>query len=605
MPSHTTGARSIIKQIFSCSIRKIECKYILDNKNQNAILYEKNCLDNNISRKKLSTVRESNTNENKLKKNSNQNNYKYYFITNYEGKEITLDCKRIINKCSIEEHHNYVIKYIDIESREQKIETKDIANKTLKLYFFDLFYRQKVYAQGSTGVAKVGKTVIGSILDFLYALRFLHLPNIKTGDKYECLTSLQYKECPQLPTVPLITIQTYPDIEFSLDLYFGGHGLSWERHYNPGEGNKDTGEEKYTAFKLEFNISYASIAKKISIKKEEIEEINKSNIDSESKKGIQFYETIQALGNYLKNASEFSEELKEIIESYLNKKESVDRPWISGEIEICPSLKALWHYSTREDLSKIGRYIDLTLEIEYKGELTIDLIEVGRILLKKANTTTTAAAVTVSVGTAGFAALPALLIKILVHTVVSWLIKKLKEGIKFDIIFSISHKGKSSINIDTCKDDAINIDNGKLETSLGISLVAGFEIKTSWSLVAITKAEDNGKKSGIKLEASALANTETSLTSEYEFSIKEGFLGLEIDYTINPFSIKIEFKIVGSFEIFGYSLSQENTIFQWAYDEIKVSSPRFNFLKLYDTQHTTQNSNYNNRAGGGGGGGSF
>ena len=122
----------------------------------------------------------------------------------------------------------------------------------------------------------------------------------------------------------------------------------------------------FSGNKSKFNCVFTpSVLKKLGEYGEISQRIDKSNIDSESKKGIQFYETIQALGNYLKNASEFSEELKEIIESYLNKKESVDRPWISGEIDVCPSMKALWHYSTREDLSKIGRHIDLGLEIEY------------------------------------------------------------------------------------------------------------------------------------------------------------------------------------------------------------------------------------------------
>ena len=86
MSSSTVGARSIEKKEFSCVIRKIECRYIIDNKSKKAVLYDRDKLERNMS--DTNAQDKGSASDGMLYGGiSNQKDYEYYYITNNKGEE--------------------------------------------------------------------------------------------------------------------------------------------------------------------------------------------------------------------------------------------------------------------------------------------------------------------------------------------------------------------------------------------------------------------------------------------------------------------------------------------------------------------------------------
>lgn len=585
---------------FSCVIRKIECHYSSEEKEKNVVLYANEETESTLAS-------EDNNHSGDLTSNgilngriSNAKDHEYYFITNHKGIEITLNCQREDNHCPEESHRQYKIDYVDIDSRELLTMTKEITDGRLKLYYYNLFYRAAEFAKsgfpvgtemqkslnavgavaafGSAGGAIGAAT--GYAMDMICSLRFIHLPLLKQSDyKYACHTSLAYKQCPQNGLIPLITINTYPDIEFSLEI--GGLGKS--REYYADRDEKD--KTKDTSFNFKFSVQYASIKKEVSL-----ENVDEKELDEEAQKGSLFYKTVNFIADFFKSGAQLAQQLKEIIEAASgNDNNGVAKnvgvvgnvmgkigtapKWLKGSFEINPSLQGKWRYSVSDDLAKLGRHIELELGIDNKGELTIDLIEVADLFRKKTKKATTVVAAASSVASGGLAALPAVVIKFLVDTVVDWLVSTFKKGVKFELTLSMGANIKAtSLTWDTSKDDIFDGQGLTAEIKPEIKLVAALEYKTPKIIIMSVKGEG---------EVGASAEAATSLTWILKLNVEKGYLGVDSDGSINPLTIKLEYKIAGSFEIFGLSFgSSSENVKEWKFKETEMEHKRWDWFKL-------------------------
>lgn len=609
MSSNTVGAQAVKKQDFSCFIRKIECLYSADKQSKKAMLYDRGAQEPASVRRVKAP-----SGDGILKGGiENTKDGEFYFITNNEGKSVTLTCDREVNRCTDEKHHRYVIDYVDINTKELKSVTKDISDGKFTLYYFDLFHRTAEYAKagarkgaeygyksgkyvcsrdGDSGIVGglaggaaggaiggVGGAVVGNVADIIASLHFIHLPRISSGNNdYDCHTFLQYSECPHLPSVPFLTIYHYPDIEFSLEI--GCKGI--KNKYSADSASKD--KRKNTAFSFEFSVSYATVTKKLGF-----ERVDEKELDAEQQKGVRFYKTINAIATFLKASANFAESLKEniclicgkdsilahdagAVGKALGKASSMPQ-WISGSFTVDPSLKGTWRYSVSDDLTKLGQYIEVELGVDCKGELKIDLIKLGVILFKKTKDATTVAAAASTVASGGLAGVPALVIKFLVDTIVKWLVEKFEEGVHFDLrlIGNVDMKALS-LKWDTSKEQVFEGKGLTIEIKPEIKLDLGLEYKTSLSLGVTVKGE---------VEASAVAAI--SLTWKLEPNVKHGCFGVDNNVSVNPFSVKLEYKVAGSFEIFGFSTeTNKKDKKEWKAKEIKMEPTRWDWLKFYD-----------------------
>ena len=126
---------------FSCMIRKIECHYSSDGGEKNVVLYENEEIEKTLTSKDNNHSEDLTSNGTLNGRISNTKDLEYYFITNHKGTEIDLNCQRADNHCPDESHRQYNIDYIDIDSRELLTMTKEITDGSLKLYYYNLFYR--------------------------------------------------------------------------------------------------------------------------------------------------------------------------------------------------------------------------------------------------------------------------------------------------------------------------------------------------------------------------------------------------------------------------------------------------------------------------------
>ena len=437
---------------------------------------------------------------------------------------------------------------------------------------------------GAGGAGGAIGAATGYAMDMICSLHYIHLPLLKKDDyKYACHTSIAYKQCPQNGSVPLITINTYPDIEFSLEI--GGLGKSREYYADRDEKGDKVDNTKDTSFNFNISVKYASIEKELSYEKADEKEL-----DEEAQKGSQFYKTVNVIADFFKSGAQLAQQLREIIEAASgNDNNSVARDigtvgnvfgkigtapkWLKGSFEINPSLQGKWRYSVSDDLTRLGRHIELELGIDNKGELTIDLIEVADLFRKKTKKATTVVAAASSVASGGLAALPAVVIKFLVDTVVDWLISTFKKGVKFEFVLSMGANLKStSLTWDTSKDDIFDGQGLIAEIKPEIKLVAALEYKTPKIIIFSVKVEG---------EVKASAEATTSLTWILKLNVEKGYLGVDSDGSINPLTFKLEYKIAGSFEIFGGSHGQNSeNVKEWKFKGTEMEHKRWDWFKL-------------------------
>ena len=600
MSSSTIGAKTIDVQNFSCEIREISCVIVKDkDKTEKNTLFSRNKPSKALPAENTVAMQQS-VDEGTLY--CGVTNYSesrdYYFISNYRGKDIEFKCEREVNQCTEELHETYTIDYTDIDTRELRSERHHITDGKHKLYYYNIFNRAGDYSKaaaqfvfdrtttehpliraGQTATAYATGAVAGHVMDAVCALRFILLPTISQKDyKYECHAVLDYMECPHSPGVPSIVINIYPDIEFSFEIGFLGKELKYSK------GNK---EKETTPFSFDFSVEYADTKYELSIA-----DTDEAELSDEEKKGNLFYKSILWLAGFLKGAASFAENLKKEIdqiygESDLSIASDIGKmgkglkatggvlaqatDWLEGSFEFSPALSGKWRYCVRKKMAELGRH----------------------------------------------PALPALLIKFLIDTVLQWLLKKLQEGFKFNIIISAGIDSPN-ISYDSEREQAFEI--GKLTVSPGIKLELGLDYKTSLSLtMEIDKDKDKDKDKNndaekkkkslipIKFEANAKAMLESEASLDWEFSVNKrtGVLGVDIETTIKPFTIKIYYEIGAGFEIFivSGSVSHNGDVAQWETQEYKLDPARINFFKTEEEK--TGGTTGGGKTAGGGGGGSW
>ena len=644
MSSSTIGAKTIDVQNFSCEIREISCVIVKDkDKTEKNTLFSRNKPSKALPAENTVAMQQS-VDEGTLY--CGVTNYSesrdYYFISNYRGKDIEFKCEREVNQCTEELHETYTIDYTDIDTRELRSERHHITDGKHKLYYYNIFNRAGDYSKaaaqfvfdrtttehpliraGQTATAYATGAVAGHVMDAVCALRFILLPTISQKDyKYECHAVLDYMECPHSPGVPSIVINIYPDIEFSFEIGFLGKELKYSK------GNK---EKETTPFSFDFSVEYADTKYELSIA-----DTDEAELSDEEKKGNLFYKSILWLAGFLKGAASFAENLKKEIdqiygESDLSIASDIGKmgkglkatggvlaqatDWLEGSFEFSPALSGKWRYCVRKKMAELGRHLELELGVSAKGKLTINMVKLGSLVLNKGKNVTTVVAGTAAVVSGGLAALPALLIKFLIDTVLQWLLKKLQEGFKFNIIISAGIDSPN-ISYDSEREQAFEI--GKLTVSPGIKLELGLDYKTSLSLtMEIDKDKDKDKDKNndaekkkkslipIKFEANAKAMLESEASLDWEFSVNKrtGVLGVDIETTIKPFTIKIYYEIGAGFEIFivSGSVSHNGDVAQWETQEYKLDPARINFFKTEEekTGGTTGGGKNGRRRGGG------
>ncbi len=623
MTSSTVDSKSISNKVYSCHIAKLEFVYTDEEKKEKKTVLYNGENRKTASTKELPSKEQSPENAGKLLgRVTNQKDKEFFFITNNKGKKVKINCSRKVNDCQDDRHLQYDYDYIDINTRELKTIEKLVDDGDITLYYFDIFNRTWDYAKNeavegakkgynssdnslmcvakgtSKGILGLAEGAVeGHFSDLIMSLRFIHLPKIESGDNtYGCYTVLAYRECLHRPSVPEIIINTYPDIEFNLKLGFLGYSKSHTFKTTKADSKNKT---ERTPFSFEFVVKYGGKEKNITFDKK-IEEKDVNN--EEEKKGSKFANTIFDLKNFLEKAAEFTDSLKQLVEyadagdkealkKYAYKPKGSD--WLKGSLEISPELSAEWKYSVSDDLTKVGRYIKLELSAECTGKITIDLIEVGTMLLSKSKKAAKVTALASSVASGGIAALPAALITFLVDYVVDWLIDEFKEGLVFDLILIGKATFKAgSLTFDTSKKDIFEAKGLSAEIKPEIQLVMGLDYKADIELFLFVKAEG---------EVKATAEAAASLTWEMKLNVKEGYLGVDHDLKINPFTLKIEYSISGSFTVsdsYEFGSKGKNKVHEWKSEEIKYDTKRHNWMKVGGGQNS---NGYSSGDGSGGG----
>jgi hypothetical protein len=129
--------------------------------------------------------------------------------------------------------------------------------------------------------------------------------------------------------------------------------------------------------------------------------------------------------------------------------------------------------------------------------------------------------------------------------------------------------------VDTSSDKVVEVKGLTIEIKPEIKLVAALEVKASGTLLFSVKAEG---------EIKASAEASVSLTWTMETNIVEDHLGIDNNVSINPFTMKLEYKIGGGFEIWGYSVetSHKGKTKEWKAKEYKLDPWRWDLFNLKD-----------------------
>jgi len=545
------------KQYFNCIIKEVACVYGSDKK---AVLYSHDDIE------KAAEIR-----RNQDKCPVTEGVYAlsltyvdtphYFFISNHEGKKVNFLCEREKNSCTDEKHTKYRIDSYDLDTRRlERGEERAVTETNYTIYYYNLFYRASLYAEsarqymGNTidvpmnqndpflgkkivgkamamGVADVSGRLAGSTLDFLFALRFVTLPIIKESDEaYYYQIVLHYNECFHNHRITPIHIQVYPDIEYSLKIDFNaGKIRGIETTYNGAKYEPDKQKTKGALFS--FKVKYATIEKELGV--EDLESSNTKELDKATKKGTLFYKSIRELQKTFKSINQMSSDLENTLTKATGREGNDKADWITGKIEIQPSLSCKWHYYVPDDLTEVKRFIEATIGLEGKATLKIDLIKLTQLALNKSKKARYAL---------GIGALPVAFLFFVVDQVLPWLVKKIPESIKEHV--ELKFKAYVEFSCEAKLKPVVfnSISNShfqsSLELELGIKLFIGIEGKID--IQSIVKVSVKGKASG---------TAKVAIKIGIEVKAIEGDLGLELGAEIPPVTISVDYGLIGSFTI--------------------------------------------------------
>ena len=556
---------------FTCNIKKITFSYP-DNDNQTC----QKTIYNYDSQSGYSTLKEyvpdledSDTSEGPLLKGGvvAYSERRYYFISNYKGKEVKLDCERVAHCCTDSAHSSVDIESVDVDNRSIVKSRQPHAELSLNLRYYDLFWRAKDYSQtalcsslASSATMQVAPAVatgayaVGSIMDFIHAFRFFLLPTIDESDEeYYCYTLLEYHECVHSEGVKPIRILIYPDIEYKFEI-----GLKKKREY---KGNEEDDDSSFKGCSVKLSATYNSVEKEFSLEYGDKQEIASN---SQDKKSTLFYKTLCMLAKAFECMQGFTNEFADTLEETYGKNNSLTSDarvlqkgtdklprkfnWLSGSLEFQPQLALNWKYHVSEDLTELKRSIDVDLVLKGEGLIKVDLVELSRTILKKTKTVTTAGVVVVSAGSGGLAALPAILVKALVDFIVTAFANMLSEPFKAEL--SIGAKATVRRLKFNTLEKAVS---ANLEIVPKIKLYLAIEAKAPFIIQTLTDGKTEKKtekKSEGKFGLKVYAESQASFTISLNVNASTDKIEIEQTAEINPFKIAIGLEVVGDWKCF-------------------------------------------------------
>lgn len=606
------GASSVEKEEIDCIIHKIICER---EKEKPVVLYDRNKVTGMCPVNLDNSGRFINDHTVEGGISNFMEPAEFYVVTDYEGLEVELKCERENNCCFEKKHSTYDIDYIDIETKDIKSISRDISTQKYKFQYFDLFNRGLRYSKaaaiytnnqlkaagninvidrvGQPLVAAASGLVVGDVLDYLASLRFVFLPEISYKDNdYECHAAILYHECPHFPSIPELVVHIYPSIVYELKIGF----LGAEKTFTANLDTRD--KTTITPFEFEFTAKYAHYTANLNYSGKKITE---TNTKREQKEAV-FFKAVNAFGEFLRKSAGMTKELIKQFDSEIPQTANVRadltsvmrttgalgnmiiKPdWIEGSLEVKPSISAKWNYDTSDDLRKLKRYFEITLGISLSGKLTIDLIKLAWFLYKKAKNVSTVAVATVSVASGGIAAAPAIVIKFLIETVVSYFLKELSEGAKLDLILS-ADINSTPISFNNKKDSVIeNFERG-FDIKIQIQLLAKLGIKGSISPVVYLKVEG---------ELGASGSATASIFWDFKLNIRNNVPGIDQKVEINPLTINLEFVAAGSYQIWSFKSSRKKKkTKEWKFKNKEYNLKRFEFFKLDDEDAKDSEKSY-------------
>lgn len=602
MPS-TIGAKEIETRYFSCIVRKISLDCDIRKKKIHSVLF--------VNSGRGSTFKTQQPVDNPQSSGMfhiyARNDYgHFFFISNNLGNNLSLEIIREDNNCFNDTHRQFSVYSPDFPDNDENLrsDTYSIDNGIVKTYYYDLFKRGRGWGMASAGkVAEYSQSgplmknvqkvaafglgyVAGNFMDFISLFRFIGLPEIKSGDDDECVYDFQFNDCCYNPT---FFVSVYPDVEFHVEIGVGAYER--ELYKKDNDNTRKIQTAKSSQFSFELKVKYSDIENKFNF--ETFSEIERGMKDNA------LYKTLKFLGQFFNATANFAEYLQAEIEEadlvdnsiaqdvgkvgqFAGKTGSAlmrHATWLKGNLSITPKLSGTWYYETSHDLRELKRHLEITLNAECTGKLTVDLVELCVRGFRKAKNYTALAAAAASFASGGLAALPSALVTLLINTVVTWLINKAKEGVKCDLIF-IGRVELDSFSYNSSEE--IPVKGLMIKVNPEIRLEIGVEIKTTISFFIIS----NTAKVGANAEAS------TALTWTLSLNKKDSNLGFDHEVSINPFSVKVEAYVSDSFEI---SISKtestkkkttgkagawnrswdKSASNEWSFDEIKCTPDRW------------------------------
>lgn len=558
--SSTIGAKEIETRYFSCIIREISVDCAIRKRKYHSVLFI------NTGREFVPEVPQTvdYTQSDGMFHVYSRNDYgKFFFISNNIGNDLNLKIVQENDNCFNEDHRKFSVYCPDFSDNDEdyRSETYSIGEVTVKAYYYDLFKRGKRW--GVALAEKVDKNsqsrflmksaqkaaafglgyVAGSFTDFLCIFRFIGLPVIESSYENVCVYDFQFNDCCYCPS---LLLSVYPDVEFHVEVGVGGYERSlYDQDSNSKRKIQTT---KTSQFSFELNVKYSDIENRFNF--ESFSEIAKGMADNA------IYKTFKCLGEFFSAAANFTEQLQNEIEEagikdtviaqdvgkvgqFVGNTGSVlmrHATWLKGSLSIVPMLSGTWYYETSDDLRELKRHVEISLNAECTGKLTIDLVELYVRGFRKIKKYTTLAAATATISSGGLAALLAVLLKLLIDNVVAWLMNKAKEGVKCALVL-IGRVELGSFSYDSSREMPVKALAIKVNPEIRLEL--GVEVKTTITFFIIS----NTAKVGANAEAA------TSLTWMLSLNVEDSNLGFDHDVVVNPFSVRVNVYVSDSFEI--------------------------------------------------------
>lgn len=536
MPS-TIGACGVEKQEWFCRIKKISCEYVSRGRKKTAVLYQ--CKGPN--KEKMAPIRSETEPSVGFLAGEVSNNFgRYYVIANNDGVNVKITCDTNANSCDEENHKRVEICAPDFPSNPETIAeiVRSNTDEKLTIYYYDLFNRAREWGDAHPFIPTA--RVAGEAVDFIAIFRYFLLPKLTSGNT-QFIYDLQYHDC---YCDPNILLDVYPDVDFGIEI--GLRGIN--RDLNGGVSPKGTTTFQNFAFK--FSVKYGSVEKKFNYE-------SYLSLEKHANNNL-LYRTLRFIGEFFYKTGCFAESLGKEIESNgydetssiigsdlkvvgkadksIGKTLLCSKQWLSGSFSIQPKLLLRWRYDTSVDLRQLLRHVHLSLGLDCTGVLRIDIVEIALKSVRKARTVTTVAAFGAAVLSGGLATILAALVKLLVDVVVTWLINKLKEGFKFNLIL-IGRVGVNSLTYDSLRDE--KVEGLAIVINPEIRLEIGVDVKTSITLFIV-------KASGA---VGGSAEATTSMIWELKLNSRDGDLGVDHTMEISPFKLKVGVYALGDFEI--------------------------------------------------------